>query len=97
MIIYFSVSLSHRRSSQFLSKLNPPSFDSMDSVTIHWKEVEQYFTVVVLFGFQFYPVYNFGKFINFGLGTVRSDRVKICPKQLTNSLNHNYLFGPISS
>ena len=41
-------------------------------VTIHWKAVDQYFTVV-LFVFQFYPVCNFGKFMNFELGTVRSD------------------------
>ena len=42
---------------------------------IHSKAVEQYFTVVF---FQFYPVCNFGGFINFGLGTVRSERVKSC-------------------
>ena len=37
--------------------------------------VDQYFTVV-LFVFQFYPGYNFPKFINFGLaGIVRSERV----------------------
>ena len=45
-------------------------------MTIHWKAVEQYFTVV-LFAFKFYPVCNFGKFINFGLGTVRVERVKM--------------------
>ena len=44
-------------------------------MTIHWKAVEQYFTVVLLV-FQFSPVLNFGKFINFELGTVRSERVK---------------------
>ena len=33
-------------------------------MTIHWKIVEQYFTVVLFV------------FINFGLGTVRSERVK---------------------
>ena len=38
------------------------------SVTIHWKAVEQYFTVG-LFVFA-----GFGKFINFGFGTVRSER-----------------------
>ena len=43
-------------------------------MTIHWKAVEQYFTVV-MFVFQFYPVCNFGKFINFVLDTVRSERV----------------------
>ena len=45
-------------------------------MTIHWDAVEQYFTVV-LFVFHFYPVCKFGKVINFGLGTVRSERVKI--------------------
>ena len=30
---------------------------------------------MVLFVFQFYPVFNFGKFINFGLGTARGARV----------------------
>ena len=54
------------------------TFDSMDGsvTTIHWKAVEQYFTVV-LFVFQFYPVCNFGTFIKFGLGTVGSERVKL--------------------
>ena len=41
-------------------------------MTIHWKAVEQYFTVV-LFVFQFVILDNF---INFVLGTVRSERVK---------------------
>ena len=45
-------------------------------MTIHWKTVEQYFTVVQ-FIFKFFPVYNFGKFINFRLESVRSERVKI--------------------
>ena len=44
------------------------TFGSMDSVTIHSKAVEQYFTWV-LFVFQFYPVYHFRKFITFGLDT----------------------------
>ena len=35
-------------------------------MTIHCKAVEQYFTVV-LFVFQYYPVCNFGKFINLDL------------------------------
>ena len=48
----------------------------MDSVTIHWKAVEQNFTVM-LFVFQFYPVCNFATFIIFGLGTDRSEGVKI--------------------
>ena len=51
------------------------TFGSMDSVTIHWKAVEQYFTVL-LFVFQFYSVCNFRKFVNSGLGTIRSERVK---------------------
>ena len=37
-------------------------------MTIHWKAVEQYFTVV-LFVFQFNPV------CNFGIGTVMSERI----------------------
>ena len=41
-------------------------------MTIHWKAVEQYFTVE-LFVFQFSPVSNFGQFIDFGLGTLRSE------------------------
>ena len=36
--------------------------------------MEQYFTLV-LFVFQFYPICNFGEFVNSGLGTVRSERV----------------------
>ena len=43
-------------------------------MTIHWKVVAQYFSVV-LFGFPFYPVCNFGNFINFRLGTVSSEMV----------------------
>ena len=41
-------------------------------MTIHWKAVEQYFTVV-LFVLQFYSVFNFGLRTNFDL-----DREKIC-------------------
>ena len=37
-------------------------------MTIHLKAAEQYVTVM-LFGVQFYPVCNFEKPINFGLGT----------------------------
>ena len=45
-------------------------------MTIHWSQaVEQYFTVV-LFVFKFYPVRKFGKCIDFGPGTVRSERIK---------------------
>ena len=45
-------------------------------MTIHWKSVEQYFTVE-LFVFPFHLVCNFGKFINFVLGTVRNERVEV--------------------
>ena len=45
-------------------------------MTIQWKAVEQYINVVLLV-FQFNPVCNFAKFINFGLGTIRSERVKV--------------------
>ena len=44
-------------------------------MAIRWKAVKQYFSLV-LFVFQFHPVCNFGKFISFGLGAVRSERVK---------------------
>ena len=44
-------------------------------VTIHWKGVEQCWHFnVVLYVFQFYPRCDFRKFINFGIGTVRSGR-----------------------
>ena len=41
-------------------------------MTIHWKAVEQHFTMV-LFVFQFYPDCNFGKFVNLGFGTLRNE------------------------
>ena len=44
-------------------------------MTSHWKAVEQYFTVL-LFAFQVSLVCVYGEFIDFGLGTVRSERVK---------------------
>ena len=44
-------------------------------VTIRWKAVEQYVTVV-LFVFQFFPGCNIAKFVNFGLGTVRKEWFK---------------------
>ena len=44
-------------------------------MAIHWKAVEQYFTALLV-GFKFDPVYNFENFINFGRGTVRSERVE---------------------
>ena len=44
-------------------------------MTIHWKAVnERYFIVTAVY---IYPVCNFGNFINFGLGTLRSERIKI--------------------
>ena len=45
-------------------------------MAIHWKAVKQYFTVV-LFVVQFEAVCNFGKYINFGLGIVRSERINV--------------------
>ena len=61
-------------------------------MSIHWKAVEQFFTVA-LFVFQFYTVCNFGKFITSGLGTVRSERVKVAD----NSSKHFFLYesGPL--
>ena len=53
--------------------------------TIHWKAVKQYFTVVP-FVVQFHPVCNFRKFINFGLRTVRTDRI-ICCKVLMHDVS----------
>ena len=53
------------------------TFDSIDRTLKcdhSLKAVEQYFTKV-LFVFQFWPVSTFGKFISFGLGTGRSERV----------------------
>ena len=44
-------------------------------MTIHWKTVEQYFTVVI-FVFLSYRVCNFETFIKFGFGTVRTETVK---------------------
>ena len=43
-------------------------------MTIHWKAGKHYFAVE-LFVFQFYSNCNFGKFINFELGMVRSEKV----------------------
>ena len=42
-------------------------------MTIHWKAVELYFTVVLFV--MFFNI-NFGKFVYFGIGTLVSDRVK---------------------
>ena len=46
------------------------------SVTIRWKAVEQYFTVV-MFVLPFLPVCNLGKVIHFGLGTLKSEKDEI--------------------
>ena len=59
---------------------------------IHWKAVEQYFTAVLL-NFQFYPVCNFRKFINFGLGTSRSERVKLFDSGCDSRLPSDRLDG----
>ena len=58
-------------------KLLIPKVKPWDSWTELSKDDKQYFTVV-LFVFQFFPVGNFAKLINFGVGTVRSERVKQC-------------------
>ena len=68
-------------------------------MTIHWKAVEQYFTVV-LSVFQFNPACNFGEFINFGLGTVRGENVKnrlvLCSSEQTvNFLTMKALFRTV--
>ena len=49
---------------------------SNSKVAIQWKAVEQYFAVA-LFVFEFDQVCNFGKLINFRLGTVRSERITL--------------------
>ena len=59
---------------------------------IHWKAVEQYFTVV-LFVFQCNPVCNFGKFISFGLGTVKSEGIKILLSWRLDSFNRAQKIG----
>ena len=51
------------------------TFGYMDSVTIQWIAADQYCAVV--FVLQFHLACNFGKFINFGLCTFRSERVKL--------------------
>ena len=46
-------------------------------MTTPWNVVEQYHIfAVLLLVFQFYPVCNSGKFINFGRGTARIEMVK---------------------
>ena len=59
-------------------------------MAICWKAVEQVFTVV-LFIFQFYPGFNFGKFISFGLGTVRSERVTARVNPFTPGIKLQFL------
>ena len=44
-------------------------------MTIPWKAVKKCFTVM-LFVFQIYTLCRFGKFINFGIGTVRNERLE---------------------
>ena len=44
-------------------------------MTIHWKAVEQYFTVV-LFVFQFYSDCNFYNFLDQALSEVKGQRIK---------------------
>ena len=56
---------------------------------IHWKAVEQNFTVV-LFIFQFYKVFNFGKFVNFRLG---SERAKDVRDKITENRNRGSNFS----
>ena len=45
----------------------------------------------MLLAFQFYPVCNFGKFINCGLGTVRSERVN----QLVSQPSCGFVSDPL--
>ena len=58
-------------------------------MTIHWKAIEQYFTVV-LFVFHFNPVCKFGKFIRFWTWhcqeqCVRNECVKSGPRNLSKT------------
>ena len=65
-------------------------------MTIHWKAVEQYCTVV-LFVCQFYPVCNYGKFISLELGAVKSEIVKriltLCYKRLIDLVPNQLQYG----
>ena len=63
-------------------------------MTIHWKAVEQQFTAM-MFVFQLSPVCNFGEFINFGLGTVRSERVNDPHKPLQSSRIISFADDPV--
>ena len=69
-------------------------------MTIYWKAVEQCFTLG-LFVFQFYPVCNFEKFISFGLGAVKSERVNALTRlsrraAVENPSSFNCDFGDIT-
>ena len=57
-------------------------------MTIYWKAVEQYITVV-LFAFKFFLVCNFGKFINFELVIVVSERVKFIIYERSNRTSYH--------
>ena len=56
-------------------------------MAIHCKTVEQHFTGE-LFVVQFHTACNFGKFINFGLDTVRMKRVRMTVSM--QSIMHNF-------
>ena len=46
-------------------------------MTVAWKVVEQYFNIVVLIIFKFYPVFNFENLSSFDLALpIKSERVK---------------------
>ena len=62
-------------------------------MTIQRTVVEQDFSVV-LFVFQFYPVFNFGQFINFGLGSVASERVKPLDYELETEISSSSFSHP---
>ena len=55
-------------------------------MTIRWKAVEQYLTVV-LFVFEFFLVCYFGKCISFEPCAVRSERVKLVKNNRTGALS----------
>ena len=69
------------------------TFDSMDRTLKCDHSLEScraaLYCGTVVFVFQFYPVCSFGKFINFALGTVRSERVntRIASNETRISLN----------
>ena len=63
-------------------------------MTIDWKAVDQYFTVVQ-FVFRFSPVCSFRKFDNFVLGAVRNERVnKVNYPPLKELKTEVLRFGP---